>query len=283
MKKSILLSVIAFTFLFIACDYEQAENDPMSNISLSKEYEKQILYDFYEFANLNWGGWVLWDDEKKEYFPQTKDDIFIEKYYGTYNECVVVSINGKSSYTPEQKSPFRVETVLSGVSFFDINIYSGFFPIVVCKEGEFFSIPDAYEKGLLKIKDIKNIAHHQKKDIVFPVRIPVKKNAVLEKKIITNVSIDDHIADDSIVLVIDRNFTDWRFYAKDFETADIEVTMVECLTITNMETIDREIFRHIYYIILKNKSKQNVIDAIKKLEKLPFIKYAGPNYYYSLQ
>jgi len=285
MKKVILLSIIAiaFTFLFTACDFEQMEIDPMSNIGLSKENEKQILYAFFEFANLNWGGWVFWDDEKKEYIPQTKDDIFIEKYYGTYNGCAVVSINGKSNYTPEQEFPFRVETVLSGVSFFDIDIYSAFFPIVVYKEGIFFSLPDAYEQGLLKISDLKDIAYHQNKDIVFPVRIPVNENTVFDEKIIANVSIDDHFADDSIVLIIDGNFTDWRIYAKDFETANVEVIMVDCLTITDMETIDREIFRHIYSITLKNKSKQNVIDVIKKLEKFPFIKYAGPNYYLSPQ
>jgi len=193
----------------------------------------------------------------------------------------VVSINGKSNYTPGQEFPFRVETVLSGVSFFDINIYSVFFPIVVYKEGIFFSLPDAYEQGLLKTNDLKNIAYHQNKDIVFPVRIPVNENAVFDEKIIANVSIDDRFADDSIVLIIDGNFTDWRIYAEDLKTANVEVIMVDCLTIANMETIDRETFRHIYSITLKNKSKQNVIDVIKKLEKLPFIKYAGPNYYYS--
>ena len=278
MKKAILFSAIAFTFLFTACEFESVEIDPMSN--LSKENEKKILYAFFDFANLNWGGWVYWDDEKKEYLPQTKDDIFIERYYGTYNGSVVVAINGKSNYKPDQDFPFRVETVLSGVSFFDLNIYCSFFPIVVYKEGEFFSLPDAYERGFLKINDLKNIAYHQNKDIFFPVRIPVIENAIFDKKTIANVSIDDHFADNSIVLIIDGNFTDWRIYAKDLKTANVEVIMVDCLTITNMETIDRETFRHIYSIVLKNTGKQNVIDSIKKLEKLPFIMYAGPNYYY---
>ena len=141
-------------------------------------------------------------------------------------------------------------------------------------------MPDAYDQGLLTINDLKNIAYYQNKNIFFPNRHPVNKNAILDKKIISNITANDDFADDSILIIIDGNFTDWRIYAKDFEIAGIEVTLVYCLTVTNMETIDRDLFRHIYSITLKNKGKQNIINAIKKLEKLPFIKYAGPNFYY---
>jgi len=152
--------------------------------------------------------------------------------------------------------------------------------IVIYKDHKLHSLQEAYDLNLLNVNDLKNIAYYQNKDIVYPIRIPVNKNVILDEKKIWNGSINDHFADDSIVIIIDGNFTDWWFYAKDFEHANIELTVVDCLTVTNMETIDRDLFRQMYSITLKYPSKQNIIDAIKKLEKLPFIKYAGANYYY---
>lgn len=98
-------------------------------------------------------------------------------------------------------------------------------------------------------------------------------NSVLEEKIYWRGTIDDDFTDDEIILITDNYFSDKEFTTADFHM--IEVEKVEL--ITKYSTGSR------YYLVtLKNKGKQSVIDAIRKLEIFAFVKSASPNMTFSV-
>jgi len=272
--KVFIFFVVLFVLLFSSCELEHIGVPD----GLCEDKEKYLLQAFYEFAFLNGGGWVYWDEYKNVSLPVPLDDIFIEKYYGTFNGAIVVSINAiNNTPRPEFINFPRVEILISGVSFFNLDHD---FDIVAYKDGKFYSLQNAYNQGLLKVNDLRNIAYLFNKNIVFPARIPVcMDTVVLEQTIISNVSINDNFADNSIMIIIDKNFTHWRIYAKDFEPANIKLEMVVSLNLRS----NKEFNASIYELILKNRGKQNVIGAINNIGELPFIRYAGPNFYYSLR
>jgi len=111
MKKAILFIIAVFTFVFIACEQDYIEADDNFNLwngivaqynkqagwpwpinDLTIEKEEEILHVYYdEYGNSN--EWMFWDYDKEEYLAVTKDDLFIVKYYGSYNGYVVVSVS----------------------------------------------------------------------------------------------------------------------------------------------------------------------------------------------
>ena len=125
-----------------------------------------------------------------------------------------------------------------------------------------------------------------------------------DKKILCNATIDQDF-DDSSVLVIMDNITgginkqhDLSFFGNIGATAVTDLTVLsnETLVSSGLSTrtstddttvganklswfeVNAETFRQILKIELSVHSKENVLNVIKKLEKIEGIKYAGPNY-----
>jgi hypothetical protein len=99
----------------------------------------------------------------------------------------------------------------------------------------------------------------------------------LETKIIWSGNISEDFDDKTILIITDKNYTSWRFLASDF--FDVNVKCVQSLMVQRLMKYPNYGFGDIIKIEIGNPGKQNVIDAIKNLEKLDFIKYAGPNYF----
>ena len=93
-------------------------------------------------------------------------------------------------------------------------------------------------------------------------------NSVLEKKYYWDGSIDDDFVEDEIILVTDKYFRNKTFTVDDFHMIEAEkVELTAAFTDENK-----------YYLItIKNKGKQNVIDAVHKLEIYAFAKIVEPN------
>lgn len=123
-----------------------------------------------------------------------------------------------------------------------------------------------------------------------------------EEKYICKATLDDNFSDDKVLFVINKELSksDPEFTPDDFKNIEIaEIRRItsaigdltspsatpeeaerkkKTLALTNLEE-----FRHIYAITLKNPSKENVLKAIKELEKIDYIVSAEPNYYFSLE
>lgn len=87
-----------------------------------------------------------------EYRKMTTDDITIREYFGTYNDCAIMFIdNPMWCYTCE----FWSEEI-AGYTFG----YGSSQTLDVYRNGEFVSLKEAYEKGWLSKKDIKDIRYY---------------------------------------------------------------------------------------------------------------------------
>lgn len=103
-----------------------------------------------------------------------------------------------------------------------------------------------------------------------------------EPKVYSNATLEQEFDDSRILVVLDKRISkvnkklSKNFFGllKDAQITDL--TQIEgSLTDKN---IDEENFRQILEIQLPENSKQNVLKVIKQLEKIPGVKYAGPDY-----
>ena len=104
-----------------------------------------------------------------------------------------------------------------------------------------------------------------------------KEGIVLEEKIIWNGTISDEFDDETILITIDKNFKAIRFEADDFVGVNVaEIARLSSIKFDEAESWPED-FTVIYTIKIGNKGKQNLINAIRELEKLDFIRSASPN------
>ena len=99
--------------------------------------------------------------------------------------------------------------------------------------------------------------------------------------------INDEFAEDSVIVVLDKNISGYnKKHTKDF-WGGISQEHIEELTkmsedVEDLKYLNKESFRQIFKITIKNKNKREVIKTIRQLEKLKGIKWVGPNTYFSL-
>jgi len=105
-----------------------------------------------------------------------------------------------------------------------------------------------------------------------------------EEKIYSNATIEDNYDDSSVLVVLDKktggiNKTHKKSFFGSFETEYIKDLTEIKGDIDSKEYLNKEQFRQILMIKLPTNSKSNVLDVVKKLEKVEGILYAGPDYY----
>ena len=81
---------------------------------------------------------------------ETVDDLYIKNYYGTYNDCIVVRV---VPVAPHGTTTYDNPRTIAGCKFRGTGIG-------VSHNGELNSLKEAYEKGLLSFKDIKDIHYY---------------------------------------------------------------------------------------------------------------------------
>lgn len=119
-------------------------------------------------------------------------------------------------------------------------------------------------------------------------------NISIEEKSYCNVSLDENFADDTVLIVLNKNAsTDFKTYSpSDFP--EVRCLFVEDLTEGVVEKILQQQvnkneannlavntadFRRILKLTLIDKGKENVVSAIKRLEKRSDVLSVGPDYY----
>ena len=221
----------------------------------------------------------LEDEIKQAYFDEksrqsgwdlTIDDVWIEKFCGVYNGYAAV-LMFNTYIVSGVKS--ELEVVIDGVSFFYGPVTGA--EVMLYKNSAFYDLQEAYEDGLLTDDDLKSIAYYQNEDVIFPGRTP---KTPADGKTIWGGNTDQDFDDRNIFVRMDRNYNDWRFYAVDFEGVD--VVRVRSLSVLRLSTripfFNYDDWRDILSIQIANPGKQNVFDAVRELEKLPFIEHAAP-------
>lgn len=108
---------------------------PQPLIPLTEEQEKAVKESFITDA----------------FIFETVDDLYIQKYYGTYGDCVVVRIAPLAPYfvaVDDVNSRIVAGCRFTGNYFF------------VYRNGELASLKDAYEDGWISFKDVKDIHYY---------------------------------------------------------------------------------------------------------------------------
>ncbi len=105
-----------------------------------------------------------------------------------------------------------------------------------------------------------------------------------EPKIYSNATLDEKFDDSSVIVIMDKHIGGINKIHKENFFGNFAKESIKDLTyidgdIDNHRYLDTENFSQILQIKLPEKSKENVLNTIKKLEKIEGIKWAGPNYY----
>ena len=103
-----------------------------------------------------------------------------------------------------------------------------------------------------------------------------------DEKIYWKGTIDDDFDDSTVILVMDRNYSRINKVHKKSFFGNIEIESIEDLTyVTDISTIIYpEDWRQILLLTLPVNSKENVVNAIRHLEKIIGIMSAEPNFLY---
>ena len=115
-----------------------------------------------------------------------------------------------------------------------------------------------------------------------------KSRVAYEEKIYSTATITDEYADDCVLVTMDKSISEInKVYDKSF-FGDIELNSIEDLTYQNGNIEDRKYFnynefRQILKLTLKEKSKENVLNTIEKIEGIEGVLSVEPNYYYELE
>lgn len=120
---------------------------PEDMIPLGEDTEKQIKQTYYDLFL------------KKELSEEATPDDVMLRYYGTYGGAVAVMLTDRfSSYTMAEWS----ETIQNITIYYSDGRY-----ITVWKDGVFYRLQEAYDRGILTVENIAQIAAIQNENKVF--------------------------------------------------------------------------------------------------------------------
>lgn len=212
---------------------------------------KQIIMDYIEYAH------SLGEDNL------SMDNVKILKNYGAYDGVFIVRMNRSASQ------------VITCVSFLDIGVKMYFedsnTPLVY-KNGDFYELKDSYSNSIIT------------KDNLQALQAKIDNNIILnhfdlaDEKIIWNGDINDpYILDDSIIVTLKRTETYPRLDLSMF-SLDNAVSMEYLGSITmpnNISNLDK--WRQKVIIHLTSEGKEKLVETIRQIEQLEFVKQVNPN------
>lgn len=115
--------------------------------------------------------------------------------------------------------------------------------------------------------------------VILPVFAEENTAHTYERKIYNNAQISDDFADDSIIIIMNKNFSEVN-KPLDINTQNkiIDLTQIEG-SVDGKKYFNEDEFHQIFKISLLEPSKENVLNEIHKYENLEGVLWAGPNYY----
>ena len=108
-----------------------------------------------------------------------------------------------------------------------------------------------------------------------------------EEKIYCTATINDEFADDSVIVVLNKENSKLNqqrlpaYFGSELFSSAKDLTAIDKNT-DRLEYLNKENFHQIFSLKLKAPSKKNVLKVIRELETKDYIKYAGPDYIYTV-
>ena len=226
-RKIICIGVLlVMIFSLFGCGKEFVP-EPLSPEVLSEETEFKIRQYFFD----------LYTPEC--YSGRTIDDVIIIHYYGTYNGYIVVLMNGYGG------SGGRGDLILGGVNLGFFGYY-----MTVWKDGNNYTLGEAYKKNFLRKNDLKNIAYYQgnSPEVKFEI---------------------------GRVDVLIKNEFSAKYDAEEFTVEDFELDNIERIEYKSYLSLNMRMFT----LYLKQHGEEYVLEAVEDLGKLDFVEYAEPKYF----
>ncbi len=117
-------------------------------------------------------------------------------------------------------------------------------------------------------------------------KVFAENNVPKDVKVYCDATLEDEFAEDSVIVVLNKNSSDINRKLDTTDFSEIECADVKELSAvkgdpSSKEYLNTEDFQQILQIKLKEPSKKNVLETIKKLETLDEVESAEPNYLFA--
>lgn len=258
-----LLLVMSFG-IFCGCKSEDPKVGTFEG--LSYETERQICEAYYELLC-----------KKYEDYDGKIEDINIRGYYGTYNGYPAVQMNGGWGFA---------YFLFDGIFFSLHSVHE----IMIFKDNQLIDFVDAYNDGFLTREDLRSLQNKNLSDYTLDDLI-----LGFNEKTIWGGSIDEDFDDQTIIVTILKDFTNYAFKCALerneygwWENSTGDFASINAISVEEIsgdrpkyseETKEEwEAYRKILEVKIADKGKQNVIDTIRRLEDFDFVQSATPKY-----
>ena len=228
---------------------------------LSEQQKEEIVTDF---ANYLW-----YEEEWRQYesLEKTAQSCYVRSYFGTYNGYVALTMD--VGFGPAMAT----EIHLAGGYYFWADGSEYYY---LYRDGKFFSFSEAYTAKWITAKDLRDIwyySHGGRYPVLGPdsvAELSIPSEELAGKKYCSATIQDDFMEGELIVGM-----------GKTLSAIDRCLTIQELSDLLGISIESARVFRYDYttYVLsLPTKTKQAVLDAMKKAEACPAVRYAEPNY-----
>lgn len=106
-----------------------------------------------------------------------------------------------------------------------------------------------------------------------------EKSEIKDKKIYSTATMEDDFADDCVLVVLDKSLSSVnKVHSKSFFGSTGIKSVVDLTAMSDTSMVNSDEFRQIIRLELSEKGKKNVLNTIKKLEKIDGVVSAEPDY-----
>ena len=233
----------------------------------------------------------------KKYDDQMYREIYMLDVYGEYNDCLVATVTW-DGYVHTDVEIRLSESFRMPLGYYIEIAYDAHYPIWVCYNDALYTLTQAYNNGYLTIDDIKQIFAKNAYYIFGHTHdyidglcecgefdsVWLNENFRLsEEQILFDGSVDDEFNCDVILLTLKHTTTYIELSKRHFKLDEItEVVYISSTPPSHFYEPGNEDklnnYHQIVFLHVTVESKEEIIELIKELEKLPFIRSAEPNY-----
>ena len=232
----------------------------------------------------------------KKYDDQMYREIYMLDVYGEYNDCLVATVT-YDGYDHTDVEIRLSESFRMPLGYYIEIAYDAHYPIWVCYNGALYTLTQAYNNGYLTIDDIKQIFAKNAYYIFGHTHdyidglcdcgefdsVWLNENFRLsDEQILFKGSVDDEFNCDVILLTLKHTTTYIELSKRHFKLDEItEVVYISSTPPSHFYEPGNEDklnnFHQIVFLYVDVETKEEIIELIIELEKLPFVESVGPN------
>ena len=237
---------------------------------------KRAIYDWIVENSFEEFNYYKMDDPT-EPFDEEKIDV---EFIGQYSDCL--GIRFKANYVGNISKKVWYEMYMEGKIYSSIMCYQNrYISYLEYKDFLTYHEPGSYSENYILSKKIHDNTATVEERQLYEEKL---KN---DEKLYSCATIDDDFADDRVLVTYKKSASIINKIHTADEFPGIEIESIKDLTyiegsVDSKETLNKEEFHQILMITLKNKGKEEVLNAISLLENRDDIQYVGPDYHIAL-